>query len=422
MSYRFKANLTLGGLFLLYLLFSLLRHFFPVVSGLKLISFVLETALIGGIADWFAVTALFQKPLGWPFHTALIPKNREKVIKSIGNMVQHDLLSLKLINQKINDISVAPNLIQWIESNGGPRQLIEKFLEHFRGKHGNDYDKLGIYLGRLIRNSLQNHSISPLLLRLFFYLHQNEELWFDYILSKLHRWAAEPQTKSTLLLFLQEQKNEKLGKSSLNKYLFSFMEKIDGLNLDDAAASLQLQLCATINELEDKNHPLRQKIDELFSQILNWLEGTQGKQNTLERWKEENLVNLAWENILSDLIKSVPTRVLLFEWLNEQVDIFWLQFKSNVKLQEKLNHFVQTLLYRISKTEHSIIGIFAKDTLQSLNNKDLIEFIQSKAGNDLQWIRINGSLVGGLIGLLLFLFLNYFYDPFVVPMWHRLLM
>lgn len=87
MNYHKKANITLAVVLIGFLGSALLARNCPGILGFQLLKFVLEAALVGGLADWFAITAIFKKPLGWGFHTALIPRNRAKLIEAVAGMV-----------------------------------------------------------------------------------------------------------------------------------------------------------------------------------------------------------------------------------------------------------------------------------------------------------------------------------------------
>ena len=78
--------------------------------------FVAEAALVGGVADWFAVTALFKKPLGFPFHTAILPNRRQDFIDASVNMVQNEFFSRKSIFKKLSKLHLLPNLLEYIKN------------------------------------------------------------------------------------------------------------------------------------------------------------------------------------------------------------------------------------------------------------------------------------------------------------------
>jgi len=118
-NYHRRANITLAAVFLFFLGAAVLEHFNPGHFGIRLMFFVSEAALVGGIADWFAVTAIFKKPLGWGYHTALIPRNREKVIEAVASIVQTELLNMTLIRKKIEGIPFIEGLLLSVEKVGG---------------------------------------------------------------------------------------------------------------------------------------------------------------------------------------------------------------------------------------------------------------------------------------------------------------
>lgn len=111
---------------------------------------------------------------------------------------------------------------------------------------------------------------------------------------------------------------------------------------------------------------------------------------------------------------------LLFTWLSEGANRLWQDFLKDQSLQNRLNAYIRSALGRLAAAEHRLIGSIARNTLESLSETDLNSFIEGKAGDDLQWIRINGSLVGGFAGLFLFFFLDLIYQPWLLPLFHRL--
>lgn len=442
MNYRRKANLTLAAVFLLFILSTVLKFDNPNLFSFRLLNFVLEAALVGGIADWFAVTALFQKPLAWPFHTALIPRNRNKVIQSVSDLVENDLLSLELIQNKLADVSFIGGICGWIEQNGGTDGLARLIFHYVEGKAGEIPPKGARFLGDKIKTGLRESSLLTEALKLVQLLPAADAL--DYALEKLHESISGSQVREGLYQLLLKQKEAKETDSPFSRYLLSFVERIDGLNLEEAAAVLQDQLELALQELKAPDHPLRQKIQALlqagFLEPANSL-GSPSKdmlEQTLERWKEEVLLQLPWEETLQNFLTKTLSYLLnprltvqrslglseqdspLFSWLADGADRLWQGFLGDSSLQNQLNAYIRSTLGRLAEAEHRLIGSIAQDTLEALSEEDLNAFIEGKAGNDLQWIRINGSLVGGFAGLILFFFLDFVYTPGIVPLFHHL--
>ncbi|MDD4297106.1 MAG: DUF445 family protein [Eubacteriales bacterium] len=92
-----RADILLAAVFILFAAATLLKYLYKESFFAGLLAFTFEAALVGGIADWFAVTALFKKPLGFPWHTAIIPNNRDSIIKSVSDLVSNELLSTEAI-------------------------------------------------------------------------------------------------------------------------------------------------------------------------------------------------------------------------------------------------------------------------------------------------------------------------------------
>ena len=132
MNYHKKANIILTAVFLFFMGAAVLEHFNPDNFEIRLMFFVSEAALVGGLADWFAVTAIFKKPLGWGYHTALIPRNREKVIEAVASVVQTELLNMTLIRKKIEGIPFIEGLLLSVEKLGGSVYLTDMILAYLR--------------------------------------------------------------------------------------------------------------------------------------------------------------------------------------------------------------------------------------------------------------------------------------------------
>ncbi|KLU60765.1 hypothetical protein CEB3_c27380 [Peptococcaceae bacterium CEB3] len=467
MNYRHKANVTLAVVFLLFVLSTIFKLNEPRLFSLRLLNFVLEAALVGGIADWFAVTALFQRPLGWPFHTALIPRNRDKVILSVSQMVENDLLSLELIQEKLARVSFTDGLRAWVEQNGGVAALTRLLFIYLDERKDKIPARSAQFIAAKIKQEIGSASLDRELYRLSRIFPTGDGL--DYALDQLRGIVNGPLVRENLYRLLLDQKETREADSRFNRYLLDFVQKIDGLNLREAATVLQKQLGLALRELENPSHPLRQRILELLATEAD----TQSLGQTLEQWKTEVLLKLPWEETLCQFLTTVLSQVMnppkaptapaaapensaptvagdpvpqpnpihtaenparnipedkvlpeknspLFIWLSEGASRLWQDFLKDQPLQNRLNAYIRSTLGRLAAAEHRMIGSIARNTLESLSETDLNSFIEGKAGEDLQWIRINGSLVGGFAGLFLFFFLDLIYQPWLLPLFHRL--
>lgn len=429
MNYHQKANITLTVVFLFFLCAAVLEHFNPGNFGIRLISFVSEAALVGGIADWFAVTAIFKKPLGWGYHTALIPRNRDKVIEAVASIVQKELLNMNLIRKKIEEISFIDKLFLRVEKKGGPVYLTDKvlfFLRHLAEKQVPD--QLAESLAESIRSAAGNRDLAPMVKSIggWALKHGYIDLGLDYLAEGLWEKAAEEETYKAILRYLEEVKEEKVSSSgSLFRTLMGFVELSDGINLEEAADILHGELLSTLRKLRDPMDPLRISLKDTLLNKAAELEFDTRFCSQIELWKEdilrEQLFSKFLGSILEEALKAASSPSTpsdpnaLYKVIYPFVEKYWVSVLENTALRERINRFIVDTLGGLIQNEHNLIGSMVRETLAASTDQDLTRFVEDKAGNDLQWIRINGSIIGGIVGLLLFLFLNFVYDPHIMP-------
>jgi len=429
MNYHKKANLTLSIVFIFFLGAAVLEHYNPQNFGIRLVYFVLEAALVGGIADWFAVTAIFKKPLGWGFHTALIPRNREKVIEAVASMVQSELLRMDLIRKKIERVPFVESLLNYIEKQGGSQYLTNKLVPYLqRYLEKQQPDQLAKKFTEYLRDDVKSGNLGGKIQAVSGwattqgYLDQGLDRLADGLWDK----AAEGETRQVFVRYFEEIKQEKVSNGgSLFRTLMGFVELSDGLNLDEAADALQVELLLTLRKLKDPSDPLRALLkDHLLAQIAELAEDPKFEIQ-LQQWKSNIWSEPLLENFLEAVIVAVinsamsPSSTLepnvLHRMLHPFVEKYWDIIQENEVLREGINSFIVDTLCRVIKNEHDVIGNMVRETLGSYTDQHLNQFVQDKAGNDLQWIRINGSMIGGVVGLILFLFLEFIYNPLFMP-------
>lgn len=423
MNYRKKADITLAAVFGLFCAAALAEHFTPQLWSLKLVHFVLEAALVGGIADWFAVTAIFKKPLGWGFHTALIPRNREKVIEAVASMVQKELLRVAVLRKKIEGIPFIDALLNYVEKQGGSAYLADKltgYLQNYAEKQ--QAEELAAKLAKIIRFKAKGWRLMPGIQAAAEWTlkHGYLDRGLDRLAEGLWEKAAEEETRQVILHYLEQIKEEKVSNGgSIMRTLLGFAEMSDGLNLEEAADAMQVELLLTLRNFQDRRHPLRVSLRESILNSIVRLGLEPGCEAQIEQFKsailEDALLERALESVLETVLKTVNTSNAVYEILYPYVENYWLKVQSSTALRAALNTWIVDTLCRIIQNEHDLIGNMVRETLTAYTDQDLNQFIENKAGNDLQWIRINGSMIGGAVGLILFLVLEFVYTPIISP-------
>ena len=429
MNYHRKANITLAAVFLFFLGAAVLEHFNPGNFGIRLMFFVSEAALVGGIADWFAVTAIFKKPLGWGYHTALIPRNRAKVIEAVASIVQTELLNMNLIRKKIEEIPFIEGLLLSVEKVGGSVYLTDMILDYLRRyAEKQEPAQLAEKLAVFIHCTVKTWNLAPRVQDISGWAlkHGYIDLGLDRLAEGLWDKAADGETRKTILRYLEEVKEEKVSNGgSIFRTMMGLMEMSDGLNLDEAADALQVELLLTLRKFRDPLDPLRVSLKNILLNRVEELGFDTRFSTQIEQWKEDVLTDALFnrflESVLGEALKvaSSPSPSTdpnaLYRTIRPYVEKYWVSVQHISELRARINSFLVDTVCRVIQNEHGLIGGMVRETLAAYTDQDLNRFVEEKAGNDLQWIRINGSMIGGVVGFLLFLFLDFVYDPHIIP-------
>lgn len=419
MSFRKIANQMLATVFLLFMAVVMLKYHYPGNTAVTLVYVCLEGALIGGIADWFAVTALFGRPLGITWHTELIPRNRERIVQALTEVVEKDLLSVSAIRKRLAGIAFVEAFIHWVDERGGQEYLAGVFARHGKAVWDDkDIQAIAGYLESLLRRNAREVDMAALvhpLLNQALERGKGEKL-VDFILEELIGLVQKPSFRQAVFHYMQGLKAKK-ARSLLEKAVVWLGEQTDSINVEEASNALCDELLVLLQELTAKDHLVRQWITVKLTAIAATVAGNRLWLDAMESWKLALVKHLQ----LTAALESVVTKTAdgsyqpVSKWLAKQVHVYWTVFREDKVLQGWFEARIKYAVYRLVKKEHHLIGLVVKSVLGNFTNRALSQFVEAKAGQDLQWIRINGSIVGGIVGLALYLFLHNLYVPYIIP-------
>lgn len=409
-----RANTILAVAAGLFIVALVLKYYYP---GNKLAAAFLiinEASLAGGVADWFAVTALFRKPLGFPYHTALVPRNRERIIVALTQAIEQDFFNKQSIKDRISRANILDKLLQYAEKSTSKERVkivLDKLILELAQTI--DAESVGRYGERLLKIIFRRQSAAPqaaALLRGVLQGKKGEEFYLA-VLNELASIVREEKTKDIIYNYLKQFKKSTARKNWLASLITGVLEGLDGINLEDAATALQQELIRTIDEVAEPEHPVRQWFLTELTKIAENLETSEWAV-IIDEWKNDQLDRLSLAEPLTALTQAILAAVRqpsayrdsVVDWLASQLESYWHRFKNSNDLQSQAEIYLKTLLVDILDKEHSLVGQVAGSALRKLSDEELIKFIEDKAGEDLDWIRINGVIVGGLIGLILAVF------------------
>lgn len=429
---RNKANIILAAVFAIFAALTVLKYIYRESFLLGLLAFAAEASLVGGVADWFAVTALFRKPLGFSWHTAIVPNNRAKLIEKVADIVSRELLSVDALKSRLSDLELTDAIIDKL-SGAFDRVTAEKGLREFFGDKAESVDMAGLAekLESFIKSGLRKEDVSVwirgILVKAFDEGRQRE--WLSALLSKAAEIAAKPSTRDKIYRILKKQETASETNTGAGAFfvrtLLNVSRNSKHTNLDSISEILQEELVNTLVRVGRPGDPISGRLEEASAHFITQMDEDAVLLDIIQTWKNGILdrVDLAetLEKLASSLIRSRMRRDEAAQWLAGQLDGYWQELRQDAVMKQWVDDLLMNMLEKIIRNEHHIIGEIVAETLGSFTDERLVQFIEDKAGNDLQWIRINGSIVGAAAGALLYLFTNLLYGPFVVPLIHRLL-
>lgn len=375
---------------------------------------VAEASLAGGVADWFAVTALFRRPFGFPYHTALIPRNRHRLIDGLVNAVEMDFLSKEAIGTRVSKANILDKLVIFaanINKRLFIRQTVDKLIDGFVDTV--DAEAAAKYTERVLKLILKRQSVAPhAATAIRWSLDQGKgQAIYSAIIIELATLARAESTRERIYHYLEQVKQKTAEKDWFSSIVTGFMESIDGINVADAADALHQELVRMIDELQQAAHPARHWFETQLEMFVAKLETPEWEQ-AINTWKDclvsrfsltEPLIPLTVAG-LTLLKQPSDYRDSVAEWLTDQAEFCWGRFAQCPLAQQLVERYLQGVIRNIVNHEHQLVGQVSRHALQKLSDSDLSRFVEEKAGEDLEWIRINGVIVGGLAGLVLAVF------------------
>lgn len=427
----YKANILLAAVFILFIAATVLKYFYRDSFAAGLLAFTAEAALVGGIADWFAVTALFRKPLGISWHTAIIPNNRDMIVEKVSELVSNELLSVEAVGAKLESLNLVDAIVDGLSGSLDSALIQNKFQDFIGDKAGTlDSSKLAASLNSFISDGLKKEGLSneirSLLLQSFEAGKHKE--WLSSLVQKAIDIAKKDTTREKIYKLLREQERYNESNSGAGsffiKMLLSMSRSSKHSNLLSIARLLQNKLIETLTELKDPSNPVFQKLADNAASLVEHLDEDQTLLELLQTWKNGIVERLglleALQQLLESAVESGNRRQEAARWVADNIDNYRTRLKTDEAIKKSTEELLKNMLQKVIVSEHHLIGEIAKETLSSFSNEKLTDFINDKVGDDLQWIRINGSIVGSIAGIAIYLFTHLLFNPYLLPLIQKL--
>ncbi|MCX7920549.1 MAG: DUF445 domain-containing protein [Clostridia bacterium] len=354
-----------------------------------------EAAMIGALADWFAVVALFRHPLGlkWIPHTAIIPNNKDRIGESLSSFVVSNFFTDEIIKRKLNEITPSEEIIAYLSKNRDTlsESLISKFPHIIQSVFDNPqlmrlindglkdklrsvklYPLIGSTLQVLVSSGQHMPIVKELLISLHTYISENKDGTLKF-LEGLNKTLAMPVIgdivyKNILkILSKQIESIENNARSDINKLLLYSLPKL-------------ITKLKTSEDLIEKGEEFKK--DMLDSDLFNSYIGS------IELDIKEILTHYSQNS--GDSLRNSANKI---------IDIFINEVLATDPAKEKIDSFIRDSITSIICRYREDIGRLICDTIKDWEKEDVANKLEAQVGSDLQYIRINGTVIGGLAGL-----------------------
>jgi uncharacterized membrane-anchored protein YjiN (DUF445 family) len=381
-------------------------------AWLEIVAAGFEAGVVGGLADWFAVTALFRHPLGLPIpHTAIIPTKREKIVDGIVQMVESDWLSPDVIGARLSRIAPSALVLDWIGDAehagrlGGPVRDLLRALARMLGE-----PELTGFVERLLRGRLRDLPDDPTLARWLLSAADSDSTStiLQSMATSLANLADRPSTADELQWWI-ERSAEKLREGGKRVIPFFLRRTYVQRKIIEAAcsyASSELRSAAG-----DPEHPLRRGAKGAVVRFAERLAaGDPETRLQVDRLRVALTESLELDPVVRDLFARIRDRLDaeladpssdLSGFVQRQVRDGIRDVLADPSRRETFDAWVRTSAIDLLRRHHDQIGLTVRENLDALDTGALVRQIEGRVGADLQYIRLNGALVGGLIGLAL---------------------
>jgi uncharacterized membrane-anchored protein YjiN (DUF445 family) len=363
-----------------------------------------EAAMVGGLADWFAVTALFRHPLGLPIpHTAIIPENKDRIADTMAAFLRENFLTPAVVARRMSGMNVAKATGEFLAASperggvdersritSGAAELLAEVLESL------DPDRLGNQVRSGLAGQLDKLEIAPLAGRMLETTMADKR--HQPLIDGFVRWAG-----------LTIEDNEEALRDIIHQRVAGVL-RWTGLDKTISTSVLDGLYKLLAEVLVNPDHPLRGKIEEGLAKLGQDLQHDPETRAKVEEMKRDLIANPAvavwwmgvWERMRQSLIRRArDPESGMGEDMRNMLAELGQALQKDARLQHQINRFARRTMVGVATRYGDQIVRLVSETVKRWDATTITDRVEGAVGRDLQFIRINGTLVGGLVGMTL---------------------
>ena len=393
---KLLATLLLVAAFLIYVMALILEERYAWIGFVRATA---EAAMVGAIADWFAVTALFRYPLGLKIpHTAIIPRRKREIGEKLARFVRQNFLTEEVIADKLGSMEVTKKAVEWLGQPENSRLIADQLAAGAAAviKVMKDEDIQALIEKQLVAQ-IRSTQFAPLLgnvLSLLTAGNRQQEL-----LMELVKFGSGflKENKAVILVKINEELPWWAAVWGVDRRIYQTIINSVDTTLEEVKA--------------DPQHPLYRNFQAAVNRLVEELKTSSELQEREKVLKEELLQQPVvqefsaslWADIKASLIEhSSNSRLEVRRPIQQMLVKFGETIQNDPVLYEKIDHWLRELILYLTKTYGYEVESLISNTINKWDPHMITDKIETEVGRDLQFIRINGTLIGGLVGLLIY--------------------
>ena len=360
-----------------------------------------EAAMIGGLADWYAVVVLFRRPLGLPLpHTAIIPANHHQIAERLGAFIETHFLAPETVGAKLRQIDFAAAGSEWLRDPQRSDGLARFILRLLPGALTAAEDSgLRSFLTRQLVDQVKAVQVAPLAAELMttFVEDGRHQRLLDEFLLALARLMSDPVALDAIRQKIRAELPTLLKLYRADRFLLKKIATSTFMLLKEVAA--------------DENHPLRKEFDRLVALFIQKIGSSPEYAAKLETFKRDFIADPSvadfaqgmWASLRSFLEQNARSaNSVLHPHLRELLIEAGYKLADDPRMRAHINHGIVALLESFVQEHKGGVATFIANQVKAWDIDQLVQLIEINIGKDLQFIRFNGAMVGGLAGLMLY--------------------
>ncbi|MDB5761888.1 MAG: hypothetical protein JWQ21_883 [Herminiimonas sp.] len=389
-------KIATGLLVLMAVIFVGARLLQPSYAYLSFVGAFAEAAMVGALADWFAVTALFRAPLGLPIpHTAIIPNNKDRIGESIANFLEHNFMTREVLSEELKQVDFSGTAAKWLaepeNSRAVSRQVVNGIPALFRMIEDND---VGNFMQHTMASALNNVRFAPFLAEIFSILiaDRRHHVLFDHLIGMAAKALEQNRP------FIRQKIHEKSPR---------WIPKV----IDDRLFERLLEESQNIlDEMRLENSEWRDRFQQATEELIERLRTSPEYEEKIGTMISQTLNHPLFRNYTEHVWHDVKERVLADAGSSDSKAAFQLErvirafseaLLHDPAVQNKLNLWIRTFAAEAIYNKRQAIADLVNRVIRKWDAETVSRKFELYVGKDLQFIRINGTLVGGMVGLIL---------------------